>query len=283
MSGQSTNPLSKHFRQPAVYIKLPSNGTWYPEGTIDIPVSGEIPIYPMTARDEITLKTPDALLNGTSTVHVIESCCPAIKNAWKMPSVDLDPVLIAIRLATYGKEMDFTTVCPHCETINELGVDISVILDKITPAVDRYKDTVKLNDLEIVLKPQSYEDYNKNNMLNFQEQRILQLVQNADLDEEQKTKQFDELFQQLIETGINQVGKSIASINLADGTSVTDQTYIHEFLDNCDKAVWEAIKAKLEDIKRADTYNEVTVTCLNTECGKEFKTPFVFEQTNFFD
>ena len=282
MSTLSTNPLSKHFRQPAIYIKLPSNGHWYPDGAIDMPVTGEVPIYAMTARDEITMKTPDALLNGASTVHVIESCCPSIKDAWKMPSVDLDPVLLAIRLATYGKEMDFVATCPHCGHANEKTIDVSVILDRITPAEPRYSNSIKIDGLEIILRPQSYEDYNKNNMLNFQEQRILRLVQDSDLTEDEKTAQFDQLFQKLIETGINQVGKSIAGIKLDDSTTVTDVEFIHEFLDNCERGVWEAIKTELDRIKQSDDYNQVGLTCEENECKKEFSTPFVFEQTNFF-
>lgn len=280
MSSLSNNPLTKHFRQPILYLRLPSQGRWYPEGSLDLAVTGEIPVYAMTARDEITLKTPDALMNGSSTVHVIESCCPAIKNAWKMPIVDLDPLLIAIRLATYGKQMDFTTVCPHCGTKNEQAVDLSVMIGRMTPA--DWGQTVKINGLEIILKPQNYEDYNKNNMLNFNEQRIIQVVSDQDLPDEEKTKQFDLLFQRLIETGINQVGKSIAGIKLDDGTVVDNQEYIHEFLDNCDKSVWEAIKTQLEAIRVQNDYSELTLTCTNEECTKEFKTPFVFEQTNFF-
>jgi hypothetical protein len=274
------NPLSKHFRQPILYVKLPSQGKWYPENTIDLPVTGEIPIYAMTARDEITMKTPDALLNGSSTAHVLQSCCPNIKDPWKMPLVDLDTLLIAIRIATYGKEMEFVAVCPHCGTKNEQGIDLSVLLSKI--ALGNWSQTVKTNDLEIVLKPQSYEEYNKNNIANFEEQRILKIVQDTEMSEDEKVKQFDELFQKLIETGIEQVSKSIAYIKINDGTVVNDRNHIREFLDNCDKGVWDSIKEILDGIKSTSNYSNVTLTCSNEECGKSFVTPFVFEQTNFF-
>jgi hypothetical protein len=263
-----------------MYIKLPSQGRWYTDGALEISPSGEVPIYAMTAKDEITMKTPDALMNGTSTVHVIESCCPAIKDPWAMPTVDLDPVLIAIRIATYGKEMEFTAICPHCGTKNEHGLDLSVMLDRVKPA--DWTKTVNVDNLTIELKPQSYADYNKNNLINFEEQRIIQLVQNNDLSDEDKTKEFDVLFQRLINTGINQVSKSIASITLNDGTVVARPDYIREFLDNCDKRVWDLIKQRLDDIKQANNFNELNITCSNEECRKEFTTPFVFEQSNFF-
>lgn len=280
MSSLSSNPLAKHFRQPQLYIKLPSNGRWYPEGALELPVTGEVPVYAMTARDEITMKTPDALMNGASTVHVIESCCPAIKNAWKMPSVDIDPVLIAIRLATYGKEMDFTAVCPHCGTKNEHALDLSFMLSKIGLA--DWSRTVKTKDFEIILKPQSYEDFNKSNMLNFEEQRILQVVQQDGLSEEEKISRFNELFAQLIETGIGQVSKSIAGIRLDDGSVVDNPEYIREFLDNCERDVWDGLKSTLTTINSESVFNTIEITCSNEECRKAFTTPFVFEQTNFF-
>ena len=99
MDVKPQNPLFKHFRQPAIHIKLPSEGQYWPAGSVEIPQTGELPIYPLTTRDELTLRTPDALMNGASTIHVIESCCPSIKDPWKMPLVDLDTLLISIRIA----------------------------------------------------------------------------------------------------------------------------------------------------------------------------------------
>ena len=103
------NPLAKHFRQPVIYLKLPSGGAYWPDGSIDLPLNNEIPVLAMSTKDEIVLKTPDALLNGQGVVNVIQSCCPNIKDAWKMPSVDVDATIIAIRIASYGNQMDFTT------------------------------------------------------------------------------------------------------------------------------------------------------------------------------
>ena len=123
----SANPLSKYFRQPSIYLKLPSNGQFWPDGAVELPVTGEIPVYPLTARDEVTLRTPDALMNGSGVTDVIHSCCPSIKDAWKMPSVDVDAVLIGIRIASYGHSMDLDTNCPKCNEDNRHAVDLTRI------------------------------------------------------------------------------------------------------------------------------------------------------------
>ena len=125
------NPLKQYFRQPVIYLRLPSGGEFYPPGTIDMPVNREIPILPMTAIDEITYRTPDALFNGTAVINVIQSCCPNIKNAWVIPSMDVDSLLVAIRIASYGHNMEFDTTCPHCNNVSTQSLDLRSVLDKM--------------------------------------------------------------------------------------------------------------------------------------------------------
>ena len=83
---ENTNPLNKYFRQPSIYVTLPS-GASYPPTVLQQTQSGEIGIQPMTAKDEIRFKTPDALMNGQGVVDVIESCVPQIKDAWQIKNL----------------------------------------------------------------------------------------------------------------------------------------------------------------------------------------------------
>ena len=73
MEVKQQNPLAKHFRQPAIYIKLPSNGEYYDDAIVTIPENGELPVYPMTALDEISYRTADALFNGAAVANVIKT------------------------------------------------------------------------------------------------------------------------------------------------------------------------------------------------------------------
>ena len=49
---ENANPLNKYFRQPAIYVSLPSK-TDYPTEVVTKSETGEIGIMPMTAKDEI--------------------------------------------------------------------------------------------------------------------------------------------------------------------------------------------------------------------------------------
>ena len=160
------NPLKKYYRQPKQFIKLPSEYEFYPEGTIDVPESGEVAVYPMTAKDELLFKTPDALLNGEATVRVIQSCVPAIKNAWAMPSIDIDAVLMAIRMATYGQRMSMKVVIPNTKIEKEFDLDLQQGLDKLLNA--RYDKKAFFEDMEIELRPLNYAQFTKASLKTFE-------------------------------------------------------------------------------------------------------------------
>ena len=121
MDTKPINPLAKHFRRPAIYFKLPSNGRYWPEDSLEMPANGEIPVFPMTNADEITLKTPDALMNGEGMAAMLASCCPSIKDPWVIPSTDINALLVAARIASYGHNMEFETKCPNCGNYNIVG------------------------------------------------------------------------------------------------------------------------------------------------------------------
>jgi hypothetical protein len=275
---QAQNPLSKYFRQPAIYMNLPSGGKFWEENSLDLPVNGQIPVYPMTARDEVTLRTPDALLNGSSVVDVIQSCCPNIKNAWKMPSVDVDAVLIAIRIASYGAQMDIDTVCPKCQEENNHGLDLSGILSSIS--CPDYSHKVEVNNLKIKIKPQEFFSINKKNNLAFEEQRLLEAVSKNDLSNEEQTQKINESMKNLLKISIDTIAESTDSIELDDGTIVANPAFITDFFNNADGIVIRTIQKHLGEINKSASIKDREIKCLS--CSTEYKVPLEFDYANFF-
>jgi hypothetical protein len=206
----STNPLAKHFRQPSIYFKLPSRGRYWPATALNLPANGEIGVMSMTTKDEITLKTPDALLNGQGVVNVIESCCPAIKDAWSMPSLDVDATLIAIRIASYGNQMDFGARCPHCDQSHDYAIDLGLTLASIE-APD-YNIPLAVDDLKIRIHPQAYFSLNKTNMIAFEEQQILRSLSGLEDNPEEAKARFDQHLAKVIELNISLLANSTKSI-----------------------------------------------------------------------
>jgi hypothetical protein len=160
------NPLTSYMRQPKIYIKLPSQGKYWANKSLEMSETGDLAVYSMTAKDELMFKTPDALLNGQSIVDVVQSCIPNIKNAWATPTIDLDTILIAIRLATYGEKMPFSVKVPVANEDLEFEVDLRNLLDQ--QSTNSWDEQVRITeDLTVFVKPLTYKELSKRNFLKY--------------------------------------------------------------------------------------------------------------------
>lgn len=280
---QEQNPLKQFFRQAKVYITLPSQGKYYPEGSLEMTETGELPVYAMTAKDELTFKTPDALLNGQATVSVIKSCVPNIKNPWLMPSIDLDAILIAIRIATYGESMEITTKVPGTGEEKDFTVDLRQLLNKLVTV--EFEDKIKLRDMSVEIRPLNYKEFTESSLQTFEEQRIFQLVNDETIPESEKLQKFNQSFAKLTDLTVSVLGKSVVKINVGD-TKVTNAAHIQEFIENTDKEFYKSItdhldlqrnKFQIEPIKVSATQEEITAGAPET-----YEIPITFDQSNFF-
>ena len=138
MTEQNQNPLSAYFRAPKTYTGIPSGGKFYGPEVLTIPESGEFAIYPMTTKDELQLKNPDALLNGEAVANLIKSCVPEIKDPKSMFSADVDALLIAIRGASGGDLVEVQAECPLCNTTTSVNVSVEESLAKMQTLEDEY-------------------------------------------------------------------------------------------------------------------------------------------------
>lgn len=278
------NPLAKHFRQPKIYIELPSKGKYWKEGSIDLPENGQVPIYAMTAKDEITMSTPDALLNGQSTVDVIQSCVPSIKDAWQCPSIDLDALLIAIRIATYGEKLTMNAKIPNTTLEKTYELDLRNLLDKYQSAT--YEDVLKAGDFLVQIRPMPYKTFTTVSIKTFEEQRILATVSNEDMPQDEKLKKFQKSFKVMTDINVNMIVDSISAIQYGEETPVTNGQHIREFVENADATVYNAIKKHVEDLKDRFSTKPLTVEATEEEikagAPKTFEVPIVFDQSNFF-
>ena len=279
------NPLAKHLRQPKIYIRLPSKGKYWPVGSIEIPESGEFAVYAMTARDEIAFKTPDALLNGQATVDVIQSCVPAIKDAWQTPSIDLDTILIAIRMASFGETIDMTTQIPNTEITKDFQFNLQNLYDKYTNTT--FEDTFQIEGFAVEIKPVSYKTSTEQSIKAFEQQRIFNIVNDNSLDDGQKLKQFQDSFRKLTDINLNVMIESVTAIQPdGDAVAVTNRIHLTEFLSNCEAKTFNQIQEHIKDQRAKFTQAPVDVEATEEEIAagapKVYSIPVTFDQSNFF-
>lgn len=272
----SNNPLKQYFRRPAVYLRLPSEGKDYPTGVINKTETGELPVYPMTAIDEITTKTPDALFNGSAVVDLIKSCIPDINDPWQISSSDLDAILIAIRAASGSQNLEIQSKCPSCDESSIYDLDLIAIL--ATLKSPDYDTPLLSGDLKIKFGPLTYQQMNEAGKVQFDVQKALIQIEQITSSEEKQEATKNALLR-ITEVAMNLIARTIRYIETPD-ISVDNFYHILEYLQNCDKNTYDAIREYHTQLKAKTELKPLDVKCIN--CNHEYKQPFTLNVSDFF-
>lgn len=274
---KNPNPLSQYFRQPAIYIRLPSKGQGWPEGSIDLPANGELGVYPMTAMDEITYRTPDALFNGEAVTSVVQSCVPNILDAWHIPASDLDTILVAIRIASYGHAMDIDTTCPSCKTESQFGLDLRLVIDKIQSA--DYSQPLVIGDLTLFFRPLNYQEITANSILQFEQQKTAQILSDAEATDESKVQQLNRMMKKIMELTVNVLAQSIREIRTPTAV-VQEPQQVLEFIKNCDRVSFNKIKDHMVQMREVSELKPLDIAC--PHCQHKYDQVFTLDNARFF-
>ena len=282
---ENTNPLNKYYRQPAIYISLPTKGKYYTAESYQATETGEIPVMPMTAKDEMAFKTPDAMINGQATVDVIKSCCPNILDPWQLTNYDLDTVLLGIRIATYGETMDMNATVP---VVNEqIGhtVNLPALLESVKNI--EIRDSFKTESgFEVFVKPLSYKQTTEAQVKTFEQQKIVAAVGQSSLTDEQKSQKFAEAHKALTDLNFQLLSTSFEKIITPDGQVVQDQNQIKEFLNNADTKTVNDLQNKMLEIRNQAQVKPIKLKSTDEQIKKgapvSFEVPLTFDNSNFF-
>jgi len=202
--------------------------------------------------------------------HVPKILCDMVKSlqtregmAWKgkiedaiqkLPSGDLETILIKIREKTYGGRFYHEAVCTHCGTkqknlrldLDQLALDVMPVEEMIKPKLVQLPKSKK----EVELKPLYMRDLFE----------VLKIT----------TTKHDELVTSLLSVSIKRMGdKAPVSKDDVDDLPATDLMHLQK----------EAESMKLEG--GIDT--DIDVVCNNKDCKKEFRMKLNCYDSDFFD
>ena len=282
---ENTNPLERYYRQPQISIQLPSKQKYYLETVVQKTATSEHPVLPMTAMDELAFRTPDSMMNGQATVDVIKSCIPTIQDPWQLVNYDIDTVLVAIRIASYGETMDVTSGVPGTNVSATHTVNLPQMLDQLRNV--QITDTCVLKDgLKITVTPLTYKQITESQLKTFEQQKIFTQVSQSDMSAEEKTKRFTDSFKILSELNMNLLINNINSIILPSGESVNNREQIRRFIENADAKLVKEIETKLIDIRQQGSIKPFKVRATEEQikagAPATYEVPITFDNANFF-
>ena len=274
---ENESPLKKYSRQPKIYIDLPSKGKYYNNGVLYEDSATNLAVFSMTANDEILYRTPDALINGEATANNIKSCIPAITKPFELVTLDIDALLLSIRLATYGSKMQVGQRCKKCNEENTYEIDITKYIDYMNRL--EFVDSMMYKDFKINFVPMSYKDYTDLQKESVGYQRALSIQLPTITNEDEKAKFQDQILSSIAKMNMKTILLSINSVEV-DGEIEKDKKAIYDFIESYDVEMLKAIKGHIDTQYNAWLLPEENVQC--SSCEATDKIRITIDQTDFF-
>lgn len=271
------NPLLDFYREKEIYVTLPTQGKWYknkPKLTDD----GEIGVMPMTMKDEMLLNIPDSLYNGESLYEIFKSIVPDIIDPYEISIPDVDVLLLASKAVSNGPELPIDARCPHCQTLTSYSISLTKILSKVKKV--ELDTEVEVKKLKIKMRPNTLASVTASSMQSIESARYILKMKKDD------PEQNHDMIKRSLETataaGIGVLADAIESIELPNGTIVTDFDQILDWVKNSDASTISVLKKLSVKMNDSGIEKTFSFTCGNEECNKEFTAPVEFNPAFFF-
>ena len=260
---RGVNPLMQRVRIPGETFTLPSGGNFYTDGELSPEIeNGEIHVHPMTAIDELVMKSLDKVFSGEAVKEVFERCIPGVLKPGQLSAKDVDFLLIALRKVSYGPDID-VTYTHDCENAEEHSYPVSLVTyihnaQKVNPTTIKTTFSYKTESGQIVnFIPARYKDIVK-----------LYQLQYADSNKERTTE--EELRSTL--TAV------CAMIRDVDG--IIDREQIIEWLTSLPILWLKEICDAASNTTNWGVKFEVDLVC--KDCGKKISVPTPLNPISFF-
>ena len=259
----SENPLIKYFRKPKIYVTLPTGGKFNPE--LKTTLLDEVGVSAMSAIDEISLRNPEALLNGEAIKSVIESCVPTVGDPMKLCNIDIEALFLAVQYATYGNDLTHEHTCENCKEVSEYKIDVNEILNRF-PDVEII-DPILFEDVNIHIRPPTLENVTRMALIDLEQKKIIQNLQKVDDDTPDMdiASKFYSSFKKIATFNVDMLANAISRIESPDAI-VEDTQLISEFLQNVPSTVVKQLNTAIEKIvKKPEEINKMQFKC--ESCG----------------
>jgi hypothetical protein len=234
---------------------------------------------PMTGKDELILKNPDALLNGEALIELIKSCVPAVSDPRLLLTNDIDAIVTAIRYATYNDALETELSCPECKHKNSYKLNLQYSLDNMEYLEPEY--VVNLDSgLSVFVRPYGFPELLKGLHAQFEQSKLTRAIENESISEEQRMKLFATAFKELSTVTYTLMLNSVVKVvDESNNINVNNKDDIKEFLQNIDKKSSDKIADLIKEINQIGIKKSFTAVC--EKCNHSWESEVDFNPVNF--
>ena len=307
----STNPLIQDLIQneafPSVTIAFPTGGRWYDKGIISDeadPMDIEVGVLGMLA--EQNYRDPWLMLSGESIPRMLKSICPSVISASDLCEIDLDAILLAARLVSYGSRLELHHICREpkkeektedkpkkkikqsmkeavevvqtlCAFENVVVVDINEHIlryDVITDAIIAEKFVHKLSRVNqtVHLRPMTYGRVISQIKAGMTREKELNKMVDVQIDalvtDPDSIKQYVKIIDLASDNAIDNIAAAIHCIETTTGKMVNGNEFIREWILTLPTDEADALVKKINSmVEWFQSFSDITYDC--AECGSK--------------
>lgn len=258
------NPLLSSLRMPGETFTLPSGALLYKDDEIDESVkNGEMHVFPMTAYDEIVIKTPDLLFSGEAAKIVITRCVPSVKKPERLFAKDVDFLMLCLRKVSYGPdiEINYKHSCNEAKSHSYVITVDSIIkkTKRLVPTTLEKQLSVTLSNGQILeIEPLRFDGY-------------IKMSQVTNIMDKEDTPNPEIIF--------NKVVDALATIIVSVDT-IKDPTLLREWLSKVPIEYHYIIQKAATDILDWGVDSKCTLKC--KDCGEKITYNPLLNPISFF-
>jgi len=152
------------------------------------------------------------------------------------------------------------------------SVNLPALLDQIKSTVINSEITLQ-DGLKISVRPLTYKDMTVTSLQTFQQQKMYAAVQDSQMSDEEKSTRFNDAFQTLTEINSSILLKNIQSIEMPDGTKVTDPSQIKEFIENANASLIKQIEIQVMELRTQGSVRPLKLKATEEQIKKGAQRP----------
>lgn len=308
-----SNPLIEELSNslPGVAISLPTQGIYYGKGVLapnaDV---NEIEVGCLTMIDELKGRDPYLLASGQAMRGMVARLCPDVLDPDRLCDIDIEAILLAARIASYGDTLPIHTKCqnperielldpdsgvptgefrPACILEEDLMISLTELMYNYAPITDRFEFVLLPYGQTVRLQPLTHKGSLALTRTLIDRQRELKLLEQYEQEGEVSLSDLGEdaliQYMRIVDTSINLttdlIVDAIHTVTTSKGEVVSDKKVILEWLHRLPS---DKVKELNEEINRlVDRLKQMScVTHACPECGWVNKIPVILDAQKLF-
>jgi hypothetical protein len=133
--------------------------------------------------------------------------------------------------------------------------------------------------MEIFLKPMTYKNLTDNSQMQYENQKLLQMLPGSETTESDKINAMGAALLKITEVTIKALSQSVAMVKTPTAM-VSEPEFIEEMLNNCDRTLFNQIRDQIIALKNVAEMKPLHLAC--DECNHEYDQQLTMDMSSFF-